>query len=348
MKKNICILLVFAFVFNINMYAYGIEYTNNEVAPHIIAEDDLIEYNLYNVEEFKFLTRDEIYEDFCSEYKLDIINKHDDNIYFSKKTETMFDNILRAKNNENILKIKQFITNQNYESKGFVGVEDRLLQQLEELSEGGSYLESYKIFIPKDNLVGLTINKAASTESNLGSYNGFYFKGIYSVYNHSYRLSSSNTSKLKSWVGLSIDLSLTFAEWKITVPYSILTTLFSVISNPSDVYNGAWTDTTISEEVTSRIVCIQDKNMWVTSNPNYYVGVISDMAKVIQTYFVMYPNNPYLSPAVLSDGPVKQIYTKNFYNNQATLKEGYTVYIASRGQRMNDYSIPDADEIKWK
>ena len=148
------------------------------------------------------------------------------------------------------------------------------------------------------------------------------------------------------WVELSINLLLTKASWKITVPFNILSG-FAAIKESDLLYSKPWLEVFLEEEVTERIVCIQDKNMYVTGNANNYVPVISDMCKMVGTEFNFHNPSPYI-PTKSSQGPIKQLATTNFFNPQATMNEGLHNYLANMGGNINKYTVPDLDEIKWQ
>ncbi len=201
---------------------------------------------------------------------------------------------------------------------------------MDSLLKDDAYLEDYSIYVPKTQNLSTDSNETMSLASYsnpvyYGSYEGFSFQASFSVYNQSYRETTRDWSKIDTWIDGMINFGMNFVKSYISIPLSVL----GIATGSVTVYSGAWMDITTSEEVTSRLILIQDKYMKATPNPNNYVAVLNDMSKIVSEYTVLYPNNPYFPPSYQGQKGPQEVPSTYFYNSTTTMAHAYNYYITS-------------------
>lgn len=164
----------------------------------------------------------------------------------------------------------------------------------------------------------------------------------FSVYNQSYHIDNKDWRKINTWLDGLIELAMNFVHDYVSIPYSVL----GIFGNDVTVYDGAWIDTTTSEEVMSRLILIQDLNMKYSPNPNSYVGVLNDQSKVISIYTVLYPNSPYSPPKLTGTKGPEEITSQYFYNRTKTMQNAFYFYLQSDGSGMYQDLVPKGT-LRW-
>lgn len=242
------------------------------------------------------------------------------------------DSILMKQKRENIAEAKEKVKSLKLEEKGFYRLEEAYLKELDELFQNEAYIEDYAIYVPNPEykLTG------ESDPIYYGTYEGFRFMSSFSVYNQSYRKENKDWRKIDTWVKGLVDLIMNFVHDYISIPFSVL----DASGNEITIYSGAWVDTTISEEVTSRLILIQDLDMKYTPSPNNYVGVLNDMSKVVSIYTVLYPNSPYFPPEFTGQKGPEEVPSKYFYNRTKTMHNALMYYIQSDGSGLYQDLVP--------
>lgn len=223
---------------------------------------------------------------------------------------TLSNSSIKLRNIDNIDRAKNMISSLNLTSKGFTGLEEACLNELDNISDKETYLENYSVYLPKSDVY-------------YGTYDGYKFRASFSVYNESYQRTITGKSNHQRWASGALNLAMNFAPQIISIPFSLLT------SAADDVkfYDGAWTDVTTSDEVTSRYIWIQDLDKKMSANTNSYVIVINDMSRITRPVVVSYPNSPYADPKLDATLPRKEISSPNFYNSNRNMDRGLRYYI---------------------
>ncbi|WP_369281827.1 hypothetical protein [Oscillibacter sp. GMB15532] len=128
------------------------------------------------------------------------------------------------------------------------------------------------------------------------------------------------------WVSGLVNMTMSFANWKIGFPYA----LFSLLAGVGNVtyYDGARTEITNEDEITSRYILIEDKDHKVSYQPNTYVPVIQDMVRISHTSIASYTGSPYGNPSMDATMPINEIASTNFYNKTNNLNIGLNHYIS--------------------
>lgn len=334
MKKFISFLLMSSIIGSTSGLVYAENNTIiNEEIPYSSNLNFQIQEDDYEIQEFSFKSLDQIIDEY---YRVECARNqslfNDSNEWSLELNEHLME-----EKEYNISLIKEFVEDQNFEVQGFIRVQESLEESLDNLLNSDTYFENYKLYTPK----------AAGDDNMIGSYNGYYFKGIFSVYHSaSYQYDSTDNSKIKSWLEMGTNLFLTLGHVaaKFVVPYTVVSALISTYGVKQ--YTRPWLVVTLKEEVTERIVCIQDKNMYLTSNPTTYVAVIKDMGKIFNNQFVLNDPSPYIN-AVSTLGPRQTLGTTNFFNPQATMIEGLHNYLANRGTQINTHIVPKISGISF-
>lgn len=228
-------------------------------------------------------------------------------IAFSEKSDSLF-------SNANIKDAIDFVYSLDLENKGYVGLQDAYIDELKEIGDKGSDLSSYAVYLPKADVY-------------YGTYEGYKFRASYSVYNESYQRALSEKTQQDAWQSDIVNMVMAFMINKyITIAYAA----FSNLAGFDDIqyYDAAWSDLTISDEVTSRYIWIEDKEHKVSSNPNSYVIVINDMSRITRPVLVTYPNSPYSDPVIDAASDREEISSPNFYNAKENMDAGLRYYIS--------------------
>lgn len=210
-----------------------------------------------------------------------------------------------------------FVKSLDLSDRGFYGIEDVYIDELNALAADGVKLESYSVYMPKDGV-------------NYGSYDGYQFRATYSVYNESYTRTLSGKSNFEKWVDGGINILMSFLKVKktIAIPYTVISSLAGISNVGVEYFNSEKVDITVSDEVTSRFIWIEDKDHLVAYQPDTYVPVINDMARITRPVFVLYPNSPYQDPKVNASYPQQEFASENFYNASKNREIGFYRYIS--------------------
>jgi len=252
------------------------------------------------------------------------------NLSMMDKTEV--DSVLMKQKEKNIMIAKKEVNSLNLEQKGYYGLKEAFLAELDMLLKSDVYLENYSIYIPNSEHILMR----ESDPINYGTYEGFKFMASFSVYNQSYRKSTTDWRKIDSWLSGAVAFGMNFMVDWITIPLSVL----EIVADEITVYDGSWIDVTTSEEVTNRLILIQDLNMKYTPSPNNYVGVLNDQSKIVSLYTVLYPNSPYFPPSLTGTEGPKEVPSKYFYNRTRTMSNALNYYIQSDGSGMYQDLVP--------
>lgn len=261
--------------------------------------------------------------------------------------------LLKNQNMQNINKAKEFVKSLGLQKQGFYGLEEAYLKELDSIATKDGYLQNYAVYVPKtqNQLSNSSLLASGATTNSTtnpvyyGSLDGFQFQASFTVYDMSYRDSQSDSTTLQGWFKGITNLLLCYAKTAITVPFTIL----NFVGTQPTYYTGSWLDLTTSEEVTSRIILIQDKNMKASPNPNGYAAVLHDMSKVVTEFAVYNSNNPYVAPQFKGQKGPQEVPSQYFYNSSVTMQhaEGrYLSYGSSIGDMYED--IVPTYSMTWK
>lgn len=105
-----------------------------------------------------------------------------------------------------------------------------------------------------------------------GIYDGYMFQAAYSFYSDNYFANLYGKENHEKWVSAAINILMNFAPKVISIPFSALSSV-----NDITFYQGARTELTNEDEITSRIIMIQDKDKKASLDPYSFVPVIKDM-----------------------------------------------------------------------
>lgn len=209
-----------------------------------------------------------------------------------------------------------FVKSLDLSDRGFYGIEDVYINELNALAADGVELKSYSVYMPRDGV-------------NYGSYDGYQFRATYSVYDESYTRTLSDKNNFDKWVdgGINILMSCIKVNKTIAIPYTAISALAGISGAGVEYFNKAKVDITVSDEVTSRFIWIEDKDHLIAYQPGTYVPVINDMARITRPVFVLYPNSPFQNPTVNANYPLQEFASANFYNASKNREIGFYRYI---------------------
>ena len=211
----------------------------------------------------------------------------------------------------------QMIREINLDARGFVGATEYYQSKLQKLLEGDAILQDYTIYIPKAGI------SRDSTQENFGSYDGIPMIAIYEVYNVQYLDRTYDEDKIVKWASAAVNLVMEFLPQFITIPYSILSTFVPPAALKA---RGPIVEVNWAEEVTDRIVYCQDKLGRWGEPTSQYVGVFADVAKVVRTSTILFPNSPYYPPSITGSTNPTTISTTDFFNAYAIRVAAYNQY----------------------
>lgn len=199
------------------------------------------------------------------------------------------------------------------------------LDELENIKDQKGILKDYSIYIPKDFISNSGINIESYSEGYYGSYNGQSFRAAFSVYNRGYDVSSYDSTKIQNWIGFGLSLLLNFTPKFVSVP----ATIFESGSNPPYAHEltSPHLYLYVSEEVTSRQILMKDFMTKIVVNPDQYVAVLADQAKIVSIDAILFNNNPYFPPEYIGRKGPEQITTTNFYNPSTNMRNAYDNYV---------------------
>ncbi len=208
---------------------------------------------------------------------------------------------------------KDFVASLHLSDQGYVGLERALLDELDSLSAQKVQLESYAVALPRGH------------QEYYGTYNGYMFQAAYSTYNESYSKTLYGKTRHEQWVRGAANVIMCFVKSRwITIPYAVL----SSIPQSVTFYEGARTDWTNEDEVTSRYIMIQDKDHKLSLDTYSFIPMIKDMVRVSHTSVVTYSGSPYQNPVLNTSAGVYETPSENFYNKQYNMSRGYNRYLS--------------------
>ncbi|WP_312634824.1 hypothetical protein [Oscillibacter sp.] len=213
-------------------------------------------------------------------------------------------------NSSNITQAKAFVKSLDLSSRGFSNLTQAYIDELDYLADEGVQLESYSVAIPR-------------AQEYYGTYDGYMFQAAYSYYSDNYYTNLTGKGNHEKWVSGAINILMNYALKRISVPFSVLSSASSVT-----FYEGARTEITNEDQITSRFIMIQDKDKKVSLDPYSFVPIIKDMVRTTHTSVVTYSGSPFSNPVVDASAPVVEIPSQNFYNKQYNLSRGYNHYVA--------------------
>ncbi|MPM14574.1 hypothetical protein SDC9_60938 [bioreactor metagenome] len=206
-----------------------------------------------------------------------------------------------------------FVQSLALDEKGFLELENAFITELEVLASEGIQLKSYAIALPR-------------AEEYYGTYDGYTFRAAYSFYSDNYFYNLYGKADHTRWVSGLVNITMSFANWKIGFPYALFSSLVGV--GNVTYYDGARTEITNEDEITSRYILIEDKDHKVSYQPNTYIPVIQDMVRISHTSIASYTGSPYGNPSMDATMPINEIASTNFYNKTNNLNSGLNHYIS--------------------
>lgn len=214
--------------------------------------------------------------------------------------------------NSRVSQAKVFVKSLELENKGFIGLEDAIISELDTLAVNDVQLGSYSVALPR------------ATEY-YGHYDGFMFQAAYTYRTEKYDDELTGKSQHEQFLeGLvNIVMSVPGIPTVISLPFSLL----SYAGHPI-ITNTAVTQLTNRDEITTRYIMIQDLNKQASLNPNTFVPVIMDEVRVSRTTVITFPNGPYASVKIEGESDLNEFPSKYFYDKNHNLSSGYNHYIA--------------------
>lgn len=140
------------------------------------------------------------------------------------------------------------------------------------------------------------------------------FQAAYSFYSDSYYTNLTGKGNHERWVAGAVNILMNYVTKKISVPFSVLSSASSIT-----FYDGARTEISNDDQITSRFIMIQDKDKKASLDSNSFVPIIKDMVRTTHTSVVTYSGSPFSNPVVDASAPVVEIPSQNFYNKQYNL-----------------------------
>lgn len=216
------------------------------------------------------------------------------------------------------------IKKMNLESQGLGDFEKQLIQTIDDYSKNNITVFNIKIY---ETLQDSTALQTFGATTYYGTYRGFNFRQIYATCEVGYEtvLTSTNADKLRSWVTLGTNLSLCFAPYAFTVPYTILS---SASQSKYSQFTVSKATFVTGNEITDRYLYIQDLQSKSGMGPDYYVPVYQTKRMVVSTYLNTIFASPYQAPISDCISYSKAMSSPNYYSNSATLFPlGYDRYM---------------------
>jgi hypothetical protein len=233
---------------------------------------------------------------------------------------------------DNFTKAKDFVKTLNLEDKGFKGLEEVFLKELDRLREDGNAIDSYKIYIPKGS-TNLSSNKHATRMKNqeyYGSYEGYKFKQAFSVTTRpieSKKIKNKNeqlSDFISGATNFVVNIGMCFQKVKVTVPYTILTGLHGIFGDGIELHRDAYIQCVAEGDLTSRVILIQDKH---NMNEYIYVPVLIDEAQVFSVRIVGHDGHWWTDTSSDTVAYGEEAHTEYFYASPRTnMKRGLRHY----------------------
>ena len=227
----------------------------------------------------------------------------------------------------NIGKSKNLVKSLNLDS----ALEEIYIDELNQLSKEGTYLESYTVYT----------TKASTRDASFGSYNGHNMQYSLSEYTFTEEYTEENVNKMQQWVEGSLDLALCFTPWQVNVPVLFL----SSIDDSPTIHTGAFTKIYATQTVTNRVISVQDLMNKYGLGTDWYAPALRDQYKWINSYAILHPNNPAVDPYYKNAPTRDTVTTSNFYSNTTTKKNAFNQYMTSMDIRVEEVPTP---EVEWK
>ena len=216
------------------------------------------------------------------------------------------------------------VSSLSLEDKGFLGLEEVFLDELQSLRDEGVLLKTYEVALPR------------STEY-YGSYDGFMFQAAYTTHTDYYSDDLYGKAKFEKFVIGALNIGMAFADVKYGIAYAAISSGSSPIITDSAVVHLANT-----VKVTARYIMIQDLNQLASLDKYSFVPVIMDQSRITSTHVVTYPGGAYSPPQLEKSTSPLEVPSPYFYNKNHNLSTGYNHYIAGFVTDPITYVVPPA------
>lgn len=225
--------------------------------------------------------------------------------------------------------IINYIKSLKLEEKGYYGLQESMIEDINRDIENGTQVESYKFYIPKGNknIVNRTMLRTGTNDDvYYGSYDGYKFRAAFTL--KRVRWSSEikdDASDIKNWVkgAVLIRLGMKTSPW-VWIPASI----FDIaLGNGSVQYDDSELRITPKGDLTSRFIMINDKlGKEGLPDNSRYVTVYMDQAAQVRFRLDL------TLPGAFTEGYSKytdyeEFYTKYFYKRTNTMDRAMKHYI---------------------
>ena len=228
----------------------------------------------------------------------------------------------------NIEQAKDFVKSLALDEKGFIGLEDSIMDELEMLDRESGNISSYSVLLPRSN-------------EYYGHYDGFMFQAAYTYATQYYEDKLYDDELHGKWADGIVNVLLNFTLKRITIPFAILTTQ----GGEPMIFDSAVTQISNTDEVVTRYIMIQDLNQQVSLDKYQFVPIIMDQTRISKSTVVCFPNGPYGDSMMEQTEPV-EIPTPYFYDKEHNLSTGYNHYIAGVVADPITYLVPAAS-LEW-
>jgi len=242
------------------------------------------------------------------------------------------DTFAQQQNIQNIEFLQTQILDMDLESIGFIGLEDAIISDLEELKNDNIILESFQLMLPNMSRLG--------SPQFYGSLNGYHFMVAFAVFNAQPVVwRDSNTQNLISWSLGLVDLAMGFAPAWASIPW----TVFRAGERPqqgASVYNRT------SQEITNKYIMIQDRDGRLSNNRTTFITLLRQQASVATFRTTYIPHSPHW-PSSTHDTPAMTGAANNFFNQQANMQHVLSIYLSTNYWGVRNLFAPNP-QVRWQ
>ena len=207
----------------------------------------------------------------------------------------------------NVSEAREFVLSLELKAQGFELVEEACLQELDEYEKMDDIiLESYTVLTPKK-----TTRATPSNLQTFGTKNGrtFYYnmtsQAAYEAKKNSYK----TLGTIQNWVNGAVDIMLSFAPYKYTIPYTVFKTTMGTPSGWT-VKSDSYVEYFVRIQPTTRNIYTQVGNDWRCLLSN-------QTGKADPT--VVFHNMDTRYPAIVTKAQPSATVTTPSYNDKTTL-----------------------------
>ena len=220
---------------------------------------------------------------------------------------------------KNVAAAKEFVLSLDLENHGMSLVEEACLRELKAYEETDDIvLESYTVLTPK------TITRATpSGLSLLGSKNGrsFYYNLTAQASYGAKKNTNKNLSTLQNWVNGVVDIVLTFAPKKYTIPYTVFKSILGTPSNWTVAY-GSYVENYMRVNPTTR-------NIYTQIGTNQWRCLLSNQTGTADPTTIFYCMNRGYDGVYTKTHGSQNVSTPNYNNTSLMINMAYSQWQSS-------------------